>query len=262
MELPQTPRPKHVRWLARAGAALALGAGLSVIGPYGTYDQLTLPLRLVYWISIIGLNGIQVAVLTGVLARLLRPHWPEVAVHGLAACAASLPATGEVLLLERWLRPGVREAAGVGVAEIYFLVLVITLPVTLVLAGRRQAPATGDERTAPPVATPAFLDRLPPKLHGALLCVRAEDHYLRVYTAKGDDLILMRLADAELELARSDGLRVHRSWWVARRAVVGVEKRGGGGLALVLVTGHRVPVSRSYLGAVHAAGWTGAASED
>ena len=38
--------------------------------------------------------------------------------------------------------------------------------------------------------------------------------------AKGSDLILTPLKEAIAELGDTDGLQVHRSWWVARRAVV------------------------------------------
>src|SRR5258708_5237804 len=45
---------------------------------------------------------------------------------------------------------------------------------------------------APP--PPKFLERLPLKLRGAeVWAVEAEDHYLRLHTSRGQDLILMRL---------------------------------------------------------------------
>ena len=45
---------------------------------------------------------------------------------------------------------------------------------------------------------PRFLDRLPMKLRGAeLYAVEAEDHYLRLHTARGQDLILMRLSGSQ-----------------------------------------------------------------
>ena len=65
-----------------------------------------------------------------------------------------------------------------------------------------------------------FLDRLPLRLRGATIrAVQAEDHYLRLHTDRGSDLILMRLSDAVSELEGLEGARTHRSWWVAREAV-------------------------------------------
>ena len=65
-----------------------------------------------------------------------------------------------------------------------------------------------------------FMERLPPKLKGAVIyAVSAEDHYLRLHTSKGSDLILMRMGDAITELDGLEGAQTHRSWWVARDAV-------------------------------------------
>jgi hypothetical protein len=100
--------------------------------------------------------------------------------------------------------------------------------------------------TASAPAPPKFLERLPLKLRGAdLWAVEAEDHYLRLHTSKGQDLILMRLADAVAELDGLEGAQVHRSWWVARDAIAEAE-RGDGRATLTLKDGSQVPVSRTY----------------
>ena len=100
-----------------------------------------------------------------------------------------------------------------------------------------------------------FLDRLPPKLRGAeLYAVEAEDHYLRLHTSKGQDLILMRLADAIGELDGIEGAQAHRSWWVARAAIAEA-KRGDGRATLTLKDGCEVPVSRTYARQLREAGW-------
>lgn len=102
---------------------------------------------------------------------------------------------------------------------------------------------------------PKFLDRLPPKLRGAeIYAVEAEDHYLRLHTSKGQDLILMRLADAISELQGIEGAQVHRSWWVARAAIAEA-KRGDGRADLTLKDGAEVPVSRTYARQLREAGW-------
>lgn len=105
-------------------------------------------------------------------------------------------------------------------------------------------------------AAPArFLDRLPFRLRGAALrAVEAEDHYLRVHTDRGSDLILMRLSDALAELEGLEGAQTHRSWWVAKDAVRGVA-RGDGRATLTLEGGLEAPVSRRYARALREAGW-------
>ena len=55
-------------------------------------------------------------------------------------------------------------------------------------------------------------------------------------------------------LGRTPGLRVHRSCWVAEKAVVGM-RADGRNLRLSLANGLTAPVARSCVGAVREAGW-------
>jgi hypothetical protein len=121
------------------------------------------------------------------------------------------------------------------------VVVCVAMSFLSVLVSRRAA-------AAQPAAAgpPKFLERIPLKLRGGeLWAVEAEDHYLRLHTSKGQDLILMRLADAIDELAGIEGAQVHRSWWVAREAVADA-RRGDGRAVLTLKDGSEVPVSRTY----------------
>jgi DNA-binding LytR/AlgR family response regulator len=114
---------------------------------------------------------------------------------------------------------------------------------------------TQTHAAAPDAPPPKFLARLPAKLQGAeLYAVEAEDHYLRLHTSKGQDLILMRLGDAIDELEGLEGARTHRSWWVARAAVTGTERLDGRAV-LTLKDGAEVPVSRGFAKALRSAGW-------
>ena len=81
-----------------------------------------------------------------------------------------------------------------------------------------------------------------------------EDHYVRAHTAKGSDLILTPLKDAIAELGDVEGMQVHRSWWVAKAAVVG-STASGRNLSLRLSNGLEVPVSRASVARLRAAGW-------
>ena len=95
-------------------------------------------------------------------------------------------------------------------------------------------------------ASSAFSRRIPAKLGTELLYIEVEDHYLRVHTPLGSDLLLFRLADAVAGLEPALGRQVHRSYWVARHAVASIE-RDGHRARLVLTTGAKIPVSRTYL---------------
>ncbi|MCF6288713.1 MAG: LytTR family transcriptional regulator [Proteobacteria bacterium] len=98
-----------------------------------------------------------------------------------------------------------------------------------------------------------FLDRLPHALGNELICFVMEDHYLKVATTKGEQMLLMRMKDVLVELADYDGLQVHRSWWVARDAVARTKKNGRN-LILILENDIEVPVSRTFLKKVKEAG--------
>ena len=103
--------------------------------------------------------------------------------------------------------------------------------------------------------TPVFLDRMPDKLRGGeIYAVEAQDHYLRLHTSRGQDLILMRLADALGELEGLEGAQVHRSWWVAKTAIAQAA-RGNGRATITLKNGAVARVSRTYARALREAGW-------
>ena len=62
------------------------------------------------------------------------------------------------------------------------------------------------------------------------------------------------MRDAERELAGYDGLRVHRSWWVARSAVRQV-LRNGRNVRIRLEGGLEAPVARDRIAELENAGW-------
>jgi DNA-binding LytR/AlgR family response regulator len=75
-----------------------------------------------------------------------------------------------------------------------------------------------------------------------VLCVTADLHYLHVLTARGRATLLGSLAAVEAHFGAA-GLRIHRSHWVARRAIRRVA-RGAGGWRCELHDGQRLPISR------------------
>ena len=166
--------------------------------------------------------------------------------------------TPVVFLATRWTFGGgwsLRE-----LTTFFVPVLIVSAAMTvlnvLTLRARtlQAAPPAEAEARAPPRPV-RFRERLPPRLRGAeVYAVEAEDHYLRVHTDRGSDLLLMRLADAVTELEGIEGAQTHRSWWVAREAVAAV-RRGDGRATLTLKDGSEAPVSRSFAPALREAGW-------
>lgn len=102
------------------------------------------------------------------------------------------------------------------------------------------------EPAADPEYPPEFVSKLPAALRRGILALEAEDHYVRVHTLHGSALILMRLADAAAIIDSRLGLRVHRSWWVAKDGVRALERTSGRAIAR-LVDDTAVPISRTYL---------------
>lgn len=100
---------------------------------------------------------------------------------------------------------------------------------------------------------PTLLDRLPLDKRAPLVALSVEDHYVRIRTTKGEEMILMRLADAIRETAATPGLQVHRSHWVAFDQVVAVRRKGDCAL-LKMSHGPDVPVSRANLPKLREAG--------
>ncbi|WP_394225253.1 LytTR family DNA-binding domain-containing protein [Pseudoalteromonas spongiae] len=97
----------------------------------------------------------------------------------------------------------------------------------------------------------SLINELPIAKRGKLICLQMDDHYLNVITDKGEHLLLMRFKDALSKLEHYDGFQTHRSWWVAKDAVVDT-KKDGRKLILVLQNGTEVPVSQTYLANIKA----------
>ena len=241
-------RPRLRRW----AISLAIGLLLALLGPFGTY---TLPLadRLAIWLvtSLAAAEICRSAMLLS-LTRWRRLPWPLAAAIGLTLAVLPLGAVAALvvgLVTGYWFgRDGDLLALA---GHVWLLTLVIGLGwgwVAYRLRPGAAAPDTTGQRTSP------FLDRLPAHLGRDLLCLAMEDHYVRAHTSEGSTLILMRLRDAIAELDGSAGRQVHRSYWVAERAVRRIERRGET-LRLLLKNGLSVPVSRRHLPALRAAGW-------
>ena len=92
----------------------------------------------------------------------------------------------------------------------------------------------------------SFLKKIKPDVGRNILALEAQEHYVKVYTDRGDDLVLYRMGDAVQELSQVQaGLRVHRSYWVAERAVTEILPAKNTH-RLKLSNGLEVPVSNSY----------------
>lgn len=234
------------------GFAIAAVAAvfLAVSGAFGM-GQTPLGVRLAYWAGMLSVGTIW----GGLVSRLafpVRDETPNLWLRtGLYALVIAGPLTGLVWVVNgRLLHAPVPLRAR---ASLFVSVALVTLVITAVnmLAARRRIEPTAPGAPSPP----RFLERLPVKLRGAeIWAVESEDHYLRLHTSLGQDLILLRLSDAVAELEGIEGAQVHRSWWVARAAIAEA-RRGDGRATLTLKDGAEVPVSRTYARQLRERGW-------
>jgi hypothetical protein len=238
---------------------LAVTLVLTMTGPFGTFLLGTWPERLAYWLrtDLAGYLIFRPLVWAGA-RRATRLALPEAAGWAVAVVIGSVPMAlwlwwlGPQIEFGRRLPNGAEFVVTWGQAA---LISGLAFTGMWLLAGRRNAtdtaepaPASGPPQAAAaaPQIGPRLLDRLPARLGREVVALGMEDHYVRVYTRRGDTLVLMRMADAIGELAAADGVQVHRSWWVARPSVVAVERRGRAGV-IRLDTGLEVPAARRRL---------------
>ena len=225
---------------------------VALSGGFGTGFLAILP-RTVYWValSVFG-AAIGILVVRPAIPGRWFEHRPWVA-WSLIALGVALPMSVVVAVAATIIN---RHAfAPSMILQVFPTTLATTLGMTALAFLVRSRHLVETHAAAAGAAPAKFLERLPLKLHGARLwAVEAEDHYLRLHTSLGQDLILMRLADAVSELEGIEGAQTHRSWWVAREAVTGAE-RAEGRATLTLVDGAQVPVSRGYARTLREGGW-------
>ena len=235
------------------GVALAAGALLAFTGAFGM-GGLPLWFRLTYWEPIMLVGAIWGHVCSQQVERFIdldRRPW----LMALALTAViSGPLSVMVWMISTLLFDDYRVLELDRLAEFLIPVTVVTGTISVLNVFLARTPV--QTHAAPVGSAPArFLDRLTFKLKGATIrAVESEDHYLRIHTDRGSDLILMRFSDALAELEGLEGAQTHRSWWVAKDAVRSVT-RGEGRATLSLDDGLEAPVSRRYAKALREAGW-------
>lgn len=236
-------------WRSHAVAAAA-GVFLALVGALGTGPAPWLS-RLVFWIALLQAGTLSASLVGKIGSRRLRIGESAVlrwVVMTLAVAAPmALLSWGLARVLFAWGAP-------VGIAFFAWASLLVTGAMTALMMAL-GTPGRATQGPPAPAWEVKLRDRLPPPFRGAEICaVLAEDHYLRVHTSAGATLILMRFADALAELEGIEGAQVHRSWWVARAAMLAV-KRDGRRLSLKLKGGVEAPVSRPNVRALRDGGW-------
>ncbi|PVM86819.1 histidine kinase [Caulobacter radicis] len=242
------------RWAIDLAMLVAIGLVMGFLGPFAS-ERAPVVQRYVYWMICMvggGLIGIGV---DAVLSRFVPATWPRVIVVSvlMTPLVSLFVLTTEHLVMGGAFKPH-------GYVRLLWQVWPISLAVMVVRAlAWRRAVARVETRTviAPPLpqAEAVFRRRLSAKRRGArLIAVEAHDHYLKVHTDAGVEMITLRFSEALEELAQAHGWRVHRSWWIAAEAVEAVRWRRGAG-EVSLAGGLVAPVSRTHAPVLKDAGW-------
>jgi len=245
--------PRGWRQRLSVDLLLLVGVGLAMaaLGPYRTLDVPDL-VRTAYWLVAVigaGLAGIVVDLAIG---PRIRAFWVRIAA---VALVMTLPVTPFIYALNAHMLDLPRRPWLLWQLAWQVLVVSLLLMALRALLWRRIVETRTIVVPPLPEAERAFRLRLSARRRGArLIALEAEDHYVRVHTDAGAELVSIRFAEAVELLAQAHGYRLHRSWWASAEAIEAVRWKRGGGEAR-LAGGIVAPVSRSCAAALKQAGW-------
>ncbi|RMA44025.1 LytTR family transcriptional regulator DNA-binding domain-containing protein [Rhodophyticola porphyridii] len=232
---------------------LAASLLATMVGPFGTYVSMSVTERAVYWGGLIGASILLARLAKAWVAKRLTGS--RFAVDMASSAIMGLFLGPAVWAYNRYVYEiPADDLPGIGWhMSVVLVVCMVVVLIRLYLQDDEEEEGEAVPRPVPeqeagaakPEEEVPFLRRLPRELGNELMHIKADGHYLEVFTRDGKDRILMRFSDALAELDGYDGVRIHRSHWVARHAVSRVEQRGRRVFA-VLPCGRRLPVSQAY----------------
>lgn len=248
-------------------AAIVVAA---LIGPFGTYDDLTFWQRVVFWTLLFAGSFLFMVPMLYIFGtgRLLSRLPVPVRMFG-AAAFGSLPISALSIFLFHDIRAEPSNELWASFPTIYGQVLGVCLAILVIEfhvwprlfpppeddpATVENAPAPTPQNAAPDPGRPvcALIEHLPAKLRtGRIIAISMQDHYAHIATTAGEALVLIRLRDAIALLDGLPGVQTHRSHWVSAEFAQTL-KRDGRRHVLVLKNGHRVPVAASRVTEVRA----------
>lgn len=232
---------------------------LAVSGPFGTYERLGFPARLMLWSGTVMMAIGTAAVahrVSGWAAR--RRGWGRLPREGLRLLLV-------ILLFSPLAYATVKTIGGsetawrlAGLLKSAAYVAGIAIGVRLLNAGAAPlgksapdaAPDAGaqddagpPEAAAPEEEEPRLARRFPEGFSGPVLRLNGKDHFVEVVSPSASFALRMRLSDAIAEMEPVEGVVPHRSHWV-RKDAIARSTRSNGRVELELVNGDKVPVSR------------------
>ncbi len=219
----------------------------SIAGPFGTFEAMSLPVRLLFWFCVLVL-----ATVAGYGARALAYVLvgPEKPVYfDMIAVAATVLVVTPAILLVGGVVERTAGAAVPSVPLVALYVLVVAMPIFVL---RRMIPGFERHRYLvqwlgdPLEGQPRLMRRLPSERRGEVLRLSANGHFTEVVTTRGSHTLRLRMKDAIDETDPVAGYCTHRSHWVSQDAIRRIERENSHKIFVVLSNEDRVPVSRTY----------------
>jgi len=260
-----TPRylPDRTTWHVETALMIAIGIFFALTGLYNS-DQAPAGLRFVYWVSVMVLGGIVTIAFETALLH-WKPEWAKRA--WLSLFLVSLLATTPQTLIVAFFEVTLFNHSTIWpqLIPLWVNVAIVIIPMVALLRALRLITKPQNqpvESRSQDLASPTNLS--PPPLisqhlgaqfrKAPLIALQAEDHYVRVHTKAGSDLVLLRFVDALTSVEDRKGFRLHRSWWVSEEAIKSVQFSRGSGEVL-LKNDVSAPLSRTYAPDLKQAGW-------
>lgn len=252
---------RGLRWPRTMILGTLAGLVLGVLGPFGSYLDDGILTRSAYWVGSTWLGLVLYGGGVATVGKLAdTSEWQHRGLLMLIVVVASVPETTLTRMAAFLIWPRLHahdpgwwlwyvQAATIGIIAVTGIDL---------LSDARERRAIQPPPHPLPIApcharVAAKADR-PARIANDVIALQMEDHYVRVHTHNGSTLVHMPLNQAITRFATAEGLRTHRSWWVARHAVGQVDGSPRA-MRLQLLNGLSVPVARSAVTTLREAGW-------
>ena len=228
-----------IGWVGGSVIAITLCV---LIGPFGTDNSLSFITRIGYWGVVVLSASIIMLGVQVILAKVLGLKlWHEALIGSLIFATLYVPL---LILINGWVFTESSIAFGSTFVSVFVISLLIYSVVWLAHLNMAVTPVKVGKNIS------VFQRRLSQPPNSILWAIMAEDHYIRVITSTGEEMILMRFSDALSEVVDIDGIQIHRSIWIARAGVKQIVRESGK-LTLTLQNDQKVSASRGFTKAAH-----------
>lgn len=242
------------------GSALGL-AILQALTKNVKFDaEIALHFRLLYWVMSVGITVFMWWALIVLLSHTWWKKWPDRAFPSIIISMTTVfcivwIAVGSLILtgvVPDYSVVQVWDFIRSGILALVFEFLLVALVWPIYLNNRKSEetdtpPSQIHDRVRPPELKPTenYIVQIGDLSVDTrmLLTIQAQEHYVELSCINRKNITRLSISKAVAALEGRDGMQIHRSWWVSRKAAKQL-KREDGKLVLELNTGETIPVSR------------------